>query len=48
MPTWFAGCQSGILPAIQEQTGANIVKLEKEKSRIFVRFEIPPKAPTSN
>jgi len=33
-----------ILPTIQEQTGANIVKLENEKSRIFVRFEIPPKA----
>src|ERR1039457_487722 len=39
---------ASILPSIQEQTGANIVKLEKEKSRIFVRFEIPPKSSSSN
>ena len=34
---------TSILPAIQEQTGASIIHLEKEKSRIFVRLEIPAK-----
>jgi ppGpp synthetase/RelA/SpoT-type nucleotidyltranferase len=37
-----------ILPAIQEQTGASVVHLEKEKSRIFVRLEVPAKSSGSN
>jgi hypothetical protein len=39
---------ASILPPIQEQTGASIVHLEKEKSRIFVRFEIPPAPSPAN